>query len=261
MTAGVMPVLLLGVACSGSQEEGSGTGPTADTQATHSGTAEHQGHDDGPEMSHGDGHEQGQGPDGRHSTRHHAGSAALAADLVSAADLPEGYTAGAAHHQASSDDAAPTVDPACTPIAELIGTHPSVRQDRHPQASVSFTKSHFGPELSETIIDYGADAAAAEALERVVRASKACDRYVQSTAPTGANTYTVAPAEALQDGPNDTAIRLEAVGSDFDGLYWDIWVTQSGSKLVAVAFRSVPGGDNDDLAAAIPAAQSLLGQS
>lgn len=260
ITAGVVPVLLLGTACSATPDEGSGAAPSSDAHGAHSDADAHKS-SRGSGTSHGDRHDQGHRSDGP-SNGHQPGPAVLAADLLSAADIPEGYAAGTAHHQVSASDAGPPkVDPACAPIAELIGTHPSVRQHQHPQASVTFTKSHFGPELSETIVDYGAEAAAAEAFERVVRSSKACDRYIQSTAPTGANIYTVAPTEPLQRGPRAAAMRLDAVGGDFNGLHWDIWLTQSAGTLVAVAFRSVPGGDNDDLAAAIPAAMSALKQS
>lgn len=183
--------------------------------------------------------------------------------LVATADLPPGYHAGG-HHDTTAGGAAPPVPDACAPIGELLGSHPTVRQHAHPQASVSFSKSHFGPQVSETIIDYNDPAVAAAALSAVQEASRACGRYVQSRSPVGANTYTVSPTPGAHrhhpghHGHDSIALRLAAVGAQFDQLFWDVWVTRADDRLVAVGFRSVPSGDNSDWHAAIAAAQAAL---
>lgn len=220
------------------------------------------------EMDHGSA---GHGEDGSHGSGGHASgdhgsqhnnAAALTPALLTSSDLPAYYAKGAGHHQVDTDAAAPKVGQACAPIAELIGTHPSVRQTEHPQASVTFTNGHFGQQVSETIIDYGNTAAARQARERLERATRDCDRYVQSTSPIGANDYTVQPAIPGWKGPEGTSLRLKAVGSDFDmGLTWDVWVTRSGSQLAAVALRSALGGDNADLPPAVDAAMAALDQT
>lgn len=187
----------------------------------------------------------------------HQGSAALSAVLVDAADLPDGYREGHAH-AAPTADAAPDVDAACAPIAELIGQHPDVRQDVHPQARTSFSKSHFGPEISETVIDYGSESAATEALDALRQAGEECDRYVQSLAPVGINSYAVEPGNVPPGDGEAVSLRLDAVGSDFDGLYMDLWATRVDDRVVAVGFLNARNGTNDDLHAAIPAVMSAL---
>ena len=186
---------------------------------------------------------------------------ALPAALLTAADLPDGYRSGAGHHQDGAATAAPNDDPACAPIGELIGTHPSVLRTDLPQVSVSFTKSHFGPEVTETIIDYGDQASARSALTRFQRSGTRCGRHTQSTSPIGANIYTVHPGQPVKGAPGGRTVRLTAVGADFDGLNWDVWATRVGSRLVAVSLRSAVGGDNDDLAPAVSAALAKLERS
>lgn len=204
------------------------------------------------------------GPQHAGSAHHHSASTpdALSAALVGTADLPRGYHAGA-HHQVTSGPP-PHIPATCAPIGEVLGTHRSVQQQTHPQASVSFSKSHFGPQLTETIIDYGQEAAAVAALEDLQRASHRCGRYVQSTSRPGANTYTVRPTPDAHrghpghHGHDSIALRLAAVGQQFPGLHWDVWATHADGRLAAVAFRSVPGGDNHDWHTAIPTAQAAL---
>ncbi|MDQ3615034.1 MAG: hypothetical protein M3393_00070 [Actinomycetota bacterium] len=188
-------------------------------------------------------------------------SAAVTADLVRGGDLPQGYRKGAGHLHSDPDAAAPTVAKSCAPIAELIGTHPSVHQSKYPQAAATFTKSHFGPQVTEAIIDYGDASSAGQALDRVERAGQNCGRYVQSTSPIGANTYTVQSSVPGWTGPDGTTLRLTAMGSDFKALNWDVWATRAGNRLVAVSLRSVAGGSNVDLAPAIEAARAALRKS
>ena len=215
----------------------------------HGGGGDHAGgHND--ESGHGSGHASG------HGASHDA--AALDPALVGVADLPAGYRKGAGHLHTPSTAAAPDLGPGCAAIGELIGTAPSVQQREHPQASATFTKGHFGPQVTETLIDYGDEASAAEALSRVERSSEECDRYVQSTSPVGANAYTVRSSVPGWSGPEGTTLRLTAVSSDFEGLHWDIWVTRADSLLAAVTLRSVAGGSNEDLAPSINAARAAL---
>jgi hypothetical protein len=211
-------------------------------------------------MSRGD--EEGQGS-GDHASMQT--SLDLTATLLTRKDLPSYpsfYAKGVGHHQTDRDAAAPKVGPACAPVAELIGTHPSVHQTRHPQAAVTFTNGHFGQQVSETIIDYGDTSSAQQARDRFERAGRECGRYVQSTSPIGANVYTVKSEVPRWNGPEGSTLRLEAVGSDFkNGLNWDVWVTRSDSRLVAVALRSALGGSNDDLRPAVVAARAAFDQS
>lgn len=194
----------------------------------------------------------------------HGGHGERASALVTSADLPAGYREGAGHHHASGARLAPPrTSPACAPIAELIGTHPSVLQTEHPQASVSFSKGHYGPQVTETVIDVGDPVSAAAAVERVRTAGVECRRYVQSTSSMGANLYavtdTVADVERIRIGGDSVTLRLQAVGAAFKaGINWDLWVTAVDEQLVAVAFRSALGGGNADLTAAVEAAMGRL---
>lgn len=190
----------------------------------------------------------------------HGAHGELASVLVTSADLPAGYRQGAGHHDTSGARLAPPRTSAdCAPIAEVIGTHPSVLQTEHPQATVSFSKGHFGPQVTETVIDVGDPVSAAAAVERVRTAGVECRRYVQSTSSIGANDYTVTPWDGLETEADGVTLRLHAVGADFKaGINWDVWVTAVDSQLVAVTFRSALGGGNADLTAAVAAAMGQL---
>jgi len=249
MTAGpVLATLMvsMGVAACDTQQA---SGPAAHGEASHG--------DATAGMS--DGDDEGHGSGGHHGGGHSATS--LTPALVASADLPTGYRRGAGHVHGDPGAAAPRLDQTCAPIAELIGTHPSVRQSEHPQATAIFSKSHFGPLLAETIIDYGASSSARQAQARIERASQDCGRYVQSTSAIGANVYDVQPQVPDWSGPEGSTLRLSAVGSDFEGLNWDVWVTRADTRLVAVSLRSVAGGSNEDLAPAIVAARAALEES
>ena len=80
----------------------------------------------------------------------------------------------------------------------------------------------------------------------------------QAVAAHQARHYGIEPGEPLQVGQAGVSLRLDAVGSDFDGLYWDLWVSRSRGRLVAVAHRSALGGDNDDLVPAVTGAIDKL---
>ncbi len=190
----------------------------------------------------------------------HGAHGELASVLVTRDDLPAGYRQGAGHHHASGARLAPPrTSAACAPIAEVIGTHPSVLQTEHPQATVSFSKGHYGPQVTETVIDVGDPVSASAAVERIRTAGVECRRYVQSTSSIGANVYAVADGEGLRVGGDSVTLRLHAVGADFKaGINWDLWVAQDGDRLVAVTLRSALGGDNADLTAAVDAAMGRL---
>ena len=190
----------------------------------------------------------------------HGAHGELASVLVTSADLPAGYRQGAGHHHATGARLAPPrTSAACAPIAELIGTHPSVLQTEHPQATVSFSKGHYGPQVTETVIDVGDPVSAAAALERVRTAGVECRRYEQSTSSIGANVYAVTDGDELRAGDDSATLRLHAVGADFKaGINWDVWATAVDSQLVAVTFRSALGGGNADLTAAVNAAMGRL---
>ena len=190
----------------------------------------------------------------------HGAHGELASVLVTRDDLPAGYRQGAGHHDTSGARLAPPRTSAdCAPIAEVIGTHPSVLQTEHPQATVSFSKGHYGPQVTETVIDVGDPVSAAAAVERVRTAGVECRRYVQSTSSIGANDYAVTPQDGLETEADSVTLRLHAVGADFKaGINWDVWVTAVDSQLVAVTFRSALGGGNADLAPAVQAAMRRL---
>ena len=62
----------------------------------------------------------------------------------------------------------------CEPLAEILSTHPAVQQQSHRQATATFTKSHFGPTITETVVDYGRFEAAAEGIDKVKAARDQC---------------------------------------------------------------------------------------
>lgn len=183
----------------------------------------------------------------------------LPATLLTVPDLPEGYRAG--HQHGVTSPSAPRNASACRPLGELVGTHPSLLQTKHPQVSTSFSKSHFGPEVTQTVIDYGTAPAAQAAYTRFRDARTDCARYTQSTSPIGANRYRLTPGPDVPGVTRGSTVRLDAVGRQFDGITWDVWVAPIGTRLVAVGFRSAKGGDNDDWAPAVRAALERLSVS
>lgn len=201
----------------------------------------------GHEAGHGAGHEAGHGS--------HLEPTALTAMLVHASDLPEGYTAGA--HHAAPTGSAPSVGDACAPIADLIGTHPSV-ESAHPHAETSFSKSHFGPQVTETVLDLAEPEAASDAVSALAAAGTDCERYEQLGSGPGVTAYDVAPAR-LPDGiSSGTTLRLDARGSDFTGISWHLWADDVDGRLVAVSLRTAKGGNAEDLTPAISSAMSAL---
>lgn len=207
----------------------------------------------GPEHNHATHDHEGEGGSGAEDG--HADHAELSESLVRAGDLPAGYRSGAGHHHAvPAADAAPSVPAACLPLAQAIGTHSSVLAP-HPQARVSFSKSHFGPEISEAVIDYGDAGEARAAAGDLANVADTCRTYEQAPTGPGAHRYSVSQAPlpaAVNDG---SLVHLRAQGSDFEGIGWDVWSTPVGSRLLVVALRTAKGGTSQDLAAAVAAAQ------
>jgi hypothetical protein len=246
--AAVTAILLAG--CSGSSGQDSQRSPqqtrepspTTSHSPTEHGTAGAAEHDHG--QQHGSSHQS-------------ASPSAVQAMLLTERDIPKQYVPHVSHGTYPSRGPL-RLDPACLPIAELIGTDRSVQQRQHPQASVAFTKSHFGPTLQESIIDYGEEAGAVAALERVRRSVSGCDRYRQSTVRPGANAYTVEKVESRGVSQAAATFELRAVGADFSDLFWRVTVTQTGPYLVAVGFRSALGSSVMDLRQAVPRALSKV---
>ena len=191
----------------------------------------------------------------------HTPDSGFAATLVAPADLPAGYIVGAHHEQPAT---APARNPAaCEPLADLLAqTHSGTHQGHnsvHPQVVTVLSKSHFGPQIMEHVIDYGSDAAAESGLDELRGVLERCSRYTHSASAIGANTYRVQPGPKTGTGNPGGAVslRLTSVGPDFDEdatINWDVWSTRIGSRLLSVAFRSAPGGDNADLLAVVRAA-------
>jgi hypothetical protein len=261
----VAAALILGVTAAGCSStdtkgaDGSGGAGSPGEPATHSEHSEHAEHteheQDGSEAGHAQGHhehgsEHGSGHDEGHG-QHASGRAAL----VTAADLPVGYRAGHAHHVAD-EGAAPDDTTACEPLAGILRPHDDGQHEDHPTATATFAKSHFGPTITETVVDYAGTDAAAAALDDVITARGECDRYVQSRSPIGANTYEVQPLHAPSGSEPGLYLRLDALGSDFDGIRWDVWVHDCGGKLVALSHRNARGGDNSDFWPAVKAAMA-----
>lgn len=177
--------------------------------------------------------------------------------------MPAQYRKAGAHDHGAYPVFGPVeLDPVCLPIAELIGTDPTVRQDEHPQARVTFTKSHFGPELSETVIDYGDEPAAVRQLRKIEMAVDQCVRYQQSTAKAGANIYRVGPLADLGRlrnlGDAVTAMRLDAIGPDFPKVFWYVVVVRSDSRIAAIGFLTFIDSVTTDLRRAVPVAVAKL---
>lgn len=198
-----------------------------------------------------------------HSRRHgahrsHDAPGALSGLMVRAGDLPAGYRSGAAHHQdVAVADELPRLREGCGAIAGLISNHPAYRSP-HPQVRRVFTKSHFGPEISETVIDIADEDEAAAESERFADAVSGCGTYVQYAGGSGATRYDVRPRPALPGIDRGYLLRLDALGSDFVGIHWDVWVDTVGERVVAVSLRSARGGTSEDLAPAVRAALERL---
>ena len=230
--------------------------PAASTSAQdghEQGSADHAEHGDDRAARNGD-DRAGHGDD-------HTHAADPAAVLLRPRDLPAGYTSGHLHATAPTGDE-PT-PAACRPLAQLLrqpqdhgsghdaghgADHGSATtHGDHKASAVSYTRSHYGPLISQTVVDLGGFEPAATAVRRVRTAAQECDTYVQSTSRIGANTYAVAPLQAPEDAEPGAYLRLTARGDGSDGdIHWDVWVHDCEGMLVAVTFRSALGGDNAD---------------
>ena len=190
--------------------------------------------------------------------------------LLGPEDLPRGYASGPAHGAVPTGDEPTPAD--CRPLAQLLrpshgsdhgghGGHGSAAtHGGHEAATVLFTRSHVGPTVLQTVVDVGDTARAAAEVRRVEEAATRCRVHVQSTSTQGANTYSVAPLEAQDDAPRGVYLRLTATDADVgaEAVHWDLWVHHCAGVLVAVTFRSVPGGDDADFWAVLPAAADRL---
>lgn len=262
-----LAALCLTTACSAG-----GASERAGSHADHaeSGHANHA--ESGREHRHSDEHQ--------HEHEHEHGSVGSA--LLTSADLPSGYRAGHAHAVEVTGSA--QVAPGCAPLARLLRphldmhTHPdgdpagshgssagamrmSSSDDGH-QASAAFSKGHFGPTITERVVDLGGYAAAERAVTEVARSAGTCRRYEHSSSSIGANRYAVRRLAAPGNAPAGHYLRLTAVGADFrgasGGITWDVWVHDCEGMLVAVTFRSALGGDNVDFAPAVDAVMQRL---
>lgn len=179
--------------------------------------------------------------------------------LLTDKDVDDLYVVGTGHGHGGKSDKALELADACLPIAHLIGEDPSVQQDVHPQARTAFVKSHFGPLLSESIIDYGNAATATKALAAVEQAAEQCDEYRQAAVASGANRYRVSATEpAAPVGDAATGVHLDAVGADFEKVAWDLTVVQQDQFLVTVGYRTSVGGEPTELRTVVPTAVKKL---
>lgn len=206
--------------------------------------------DAAPVHVHTDDHEHG-----GHEAGHQGHDEMLGALLVEAGDLPAGYVEGMAHHASTSAPA--RIRSGCAPLADVIG-EPASRSTRHPQAHAMFSKSHFGPQLTETVIELGSPEAAQAAAGSFAQSPRRCRVYRQAAHGPGAFRYDVREHVAPAGAPAGHVVRLVARGADFEGIHWDVWVTARGSRLVAVALRSARGGSSVDLLPAVDAALARL---
>ena len=240
----LVPLALVLTGCSGAATD-SGTSDAA--------TTDHHGHTEEP--THPEEPTPGSDPD---------------AAVLGVEDLPRGYLSGHAHGAVPTGDE-PT--PAgCRPLAELLrpshgggqagdADHGSAAtHGAHEAATVLFTRSHVGPTVSQTVVDVGDTEPAAAEVRRVEKAATACRAYVQSTSTSGANTYSVGRLRARADAPRGVYLRLTATDPDFsaEAIHWDLWVHHCAGVLVAVTFRSVPGGDDADFWTVVSAAADRL---
>jgi len=243
----ILGFLLLAVAgCSAdpkSEDASASQGPRH-IHATH----EHPGED---QVDAGPGHEHGEGHSSHHSPRR------LTAALLRASDLPAGYIVGGGHHSTTTGGPAPQTAGGCGDLAQLIGTHPAVATP-HPHVEATFAKSHFGPEIKQRIIDYGAPQNAQDALAAMAQISTSCPVYEQQRAGPGVDRYRVSPGGPIPGATGGTTVHLEAMGSDFAGIHWDLWVAGSDGRLIAVSLRSARGGSSVDLAPAVTAARAKI---
>ncbi len=227
--------------CSGSGTEDPERGASS-TRAHH----DHSSHD----------HHADDGDGSNESSGTHASLATLRASLLRPADLPTGYLSGS-HHEQTEHASYVRAAPGCAPLALLLREHHATHDSHHPEVSASFSKSHFGPQITQKVVDYGTAGAAQAALDDLQATRSDCARYVHSTSSIGANEYAVKPGPRMRYR-SGVSLRLTAVGEDFAGINWDVWSTRAGARVMTIAFRSAPGGDNADLAPVVSAA--LTGQ-
>lgn len=202
--------------------------------------------------------------------------------LLGVRDLPEGYAAGHSHTTAPTGRE-PT-RPGCRPLARLLRETPPMTHEGHggheghsggheghgghkgndgTDVLLGFSKSHFGPTITQRVLSLNPDAAARR-VAQVEGVAGRCPTYVQSTSRIGAGTYAVHPLAQRAGAPEGTYLRLDAVGRDFRGIRWDVWVAVPGGGgdagvLQVLTFRSAKGGGDADFWDAVRTAASRAG--
>jgi len=233
------------------QQTASDDVPAIDHQSTDSGAM--QSHDEHEE--HGDSAGHGVHREhGEHGEHGEYGDSTAASLLLSPADLPPLYVEGHAHE----GEAPPKVGEqpkACTTFDDLLGTE---HVHSHDAAAVSFSKSHFGPTVTETLVDHGGPTGARQAWLETRRAANACDVYVDAVSGFGADRYRVTQLDPRPDAPPGAYFRLSALGRDFQGIRWDVWFHDCDGMLASVSHRSAPGGNNADFWVSVEHAMDKL---
>lgn len=201
----------------------------------------------------GDGQRVGAQVGGGEHSGHTVGSAEALRDvLLSATELPAGYAEVTGHaHASAGESSPPEMAASCEPLAHLLAGHGT---EEHPTARADFTKSHFGPELTQIVMDYGDERAATDALAAVEAAAADCPEYQKASSGPGANAFRVEALVFPSLGDGTVAMHLAALGSDFSTVSWDVTATRAGSRIVAVGFFTLTGAQVPDLEEASRAA-------
>lgn len=176
--------------------------------------------------------------------------------LLRAEDLPAGWRVPIGGGSGVYDGSqGPATTGVCGPLTALVGahgTHSSGHGEEHGAARAVFTRSHFGPDLTQVVVDLGTEEAAEAELAELTSATGECDVLTrQGDGHSATIDFAVQPADG---GPDVLAATLTAQGTDFAGVRQELRVVRAGSVLVALTYATQTGAEATELDAALATA-------
>lgn len=164
----------------------------------------------------------------------------LKARLLTAADLPAGFTTDATATEAGGRIT--TADTHCQALAALMNS------DGEPPgatatADASFTESELGPDIATGLAAFPAAEPAQNLLTTVSTATKSCTKLTETDKDGTSYDFAVAPLDFPPTGDADTATRMSADLGGYPAQV-DIVLTRIGSTLLYVADTGLGDADS-----------------
>ncbi|NUP49610.1 MAG: sensor domain-containing protein, partial [Catenulispora sp.] len=163
----------------------------------------------------------------------------LKARLLTAADLPAGFTPDATATEANGHIT--TADTHCQPLATLMNSD-GAPPGATATAEASFTRSELGPDIATGLAAFPAVEPAQNLLNTVSAATKSCTTLTETDKDGTSYDFAVAPLNFPPTGDAATATRMSADIGGYPAQV-DIVLTRIGSTLLYVADTGL--GDAD----------------